>query len=109
MQGFDSCGGSEDRRFEATGYSPLERAEDRWWTVDPDGGALVTVGLNLADESHLKYPHSAALWCAYVENRGHGGIKDLRDEPYRGSTDPAWKSSTSASTKQSRSRRRKSE
>lgn len=60
MRGFDSYGGSEDRRFEATGYSRLERAEDRWWTVDPDGGAFVTVGLNLADESNLKYPHSAA-------------------------------------------------
>jgi hypothetical protein len=60
VRGFDSYGGSEDRRFEATGYSRLERAEDRW-TVDPDGGAFVTVGLNLADESNLKYPHSAAL------------------------------------------------
>jgi len=89
VQGFDSHGGSEDRRFEATGYSRLDQAEDRWWTVDPDGGALVTVGLNLADESNLKYPHSAAL----VRLRGElggagGGIKALRDEPYRDFTDP---------------------
>ena len=71
MQGFDFFGGSEHRRFEATGYSRLERAEDRWWTVDPDGGALVTVGLNLADESNLKYPHSAAL----VRLRGEQGAR----------------------------------
>lgn len=87
MQGFDSYGGSEDRRFEATGYSRLERAEDRWWTVDPDGGAFVTVGLNLADESNLKYPHSAALVRLRGE-QGTRGIEDPRDEPYRDSTDP---------------------
>ena len=72
MQGFDSYGGSEDRQFEATGYSRLERAEDRWWTVDPDGGAFVTVGLNHADESNLEYPHSAAL----VRLRGEQGMRE---------------------------------
>lgn len=88
MQGFDFFGGSEHRRFEATGYSRLERAEDRWWTVDPDGGALVTVGLNLADESNLKYPHSAAPVRLRGERGARVGIKDPRDEPYRGLTDP---------------------
>ncbi len=87
MRGFDSYGGGEDRRFEATGYSRLERAEDRWWTVDPDGGAFVTVGLNLADESNLKCPHSAALVRLRGE-QGTRGIEDPRDEPYRDSTDP---------------------
>ena len=86
MRGFDSCGGSEHRRFEATGYSRLDQAEDRWWTVDPDGGAFVTVGLNLADESNLKYPHSAALVRLRGE-QGVRGIKDPRDEPYRDFTD----------------------
>ena len=87
MRGFDSYGGGEDRRFEATGYSRLERAEDRWWTVDPDGSAFVTVGRNHADESNLECPHSAAL----VRLRGEQGtrwIEDPRDEPYRDSTDP---------------------
>jgi len=62
VQGFDFYGGREDRRFEATGYCRLER-EDPWWTVDPDGGALVTVGVSPADDPDLKYPHSAALAC----------------------------------------------
>jgi hypothetical protein len=61
VQGFDSYDGGGDGRFEATGYSRLERAEDPWWTVDPDGGALVNVGLSHADDSDLEYPHSAAL------------------------------------------------
>ncbi len=92
MQGFDSHGGSEDRRFEATGYSRFDQAEDRWWTVDPDGGALVTVGLNHADEPNdepnLKYPHSAALVRLRREQGRGWGIKALRDGPYRGFTDP---------------------
>ena len=71
MQGFDSYGGGEDRRFEATGYSRLERAEDQWWTVDTDGGAFVTVGLSHADDSDLEYPHSAAL----VRLRGGQGTR----------------------------------
>ena len=72
MRKFDSYGGSEHRRFEATGYSRLERAEDWWWTVDPDGGAFVTVGLNLAGESNLRYPHSAALVRLRGEQRARG-------------------------------------
>ena len=79
MRGIDSYGGSEDRRFEAAGYSRLERAEDWWWTVDPDGGAFVTVGLNHADDSDLEYPHSAAQvrlrggQGAWVGDRGPAG------------------------------------
>lgn len=45
----DFYGGSEERKFEATGYFRLERASDRWWLVDPDGGAFLTVGLNHAE------------------------------------------------------------
>ena len=75
MQGFDFYGG-EDRRFEATVYFRLERAEDRRWAVDPDGGALVTMGLNHADDSDLKYPHSAALVHLRGEQGARAGIKD---------------------------------
>ena len=88
MQGFDSHGGSEDGRFEATGYTRLDQAEDRWWTVDPYGGALVTVGLNHADESNLKYPHSAALVRLRGEWGVRAGIKAPREEPYLDFTDP---------------------
>jgi hypothetical protein len=84
VQGFDSYGGSEDRRFEVTGYSRLELAEDRWWTVDPTGGAFVTVGLNLADESNLKCPHSAAP----VRLRGEQGTR-VGDRGPAGRTVPA--------------------
>jgi hypothetical protein len=87
VQGFDSYGGGEDRRFEVTGYSRLELAEDRWWTVDPTGGAFVTVGLNLADETNLKCPHSAAPVRLRGEQGTRVGIEVPRDEPYRDSTD----------------------
>lgn len=83
MQGFDFYGGSEGRRFEATGYFRLERANDRWWMVDPDGGAFVTVGLNHADESNLKYPHNADVWRKKYGSREkwirEGVVKDLKD------------------------------
>lgn len=111
MRGFDSYGGSEHRRFEATGYSRLERAEDWWWTVDPDGGAFVTVGLNHADDSDLEYPHSAAQvrlrggQGAWVGNRGRGSRP--RGANRTGTPPTPWKSSASASTKEARARRRK--
>ena len=54
----DAYGGNTDRKFNPTGFFRTERASDRWWLVDPDGAAFISVGLNHADESNLKYPHN---------------------------------------------------
>jgi hypothetical protein len=38
-------GGWADRQFRATGFFRSERAGDRWWLVDPEGYAFLSVGL----------------------------------------------------------------
>ena len=49
-------GGDTRRTFDATGFFRLERTDERWWLVDPDGAAFISIGVNHAEESNLKYP-----------------------------------------------------
>ena len=58
----DAYGGNVGRKFNATGYFRLEKSQDRWWLVDPEGSAFITMGINHADESNLKYPHNWDVW-----------------------------------------------
>lgn len=39
-------GGDISRHFEATGFFRLEKTPNRWWFVDPEGFAFLSVGLN---------------------------------------------------------------
>ena len=55
-------GGDTRKTFDATGYFRLERTDERWWLVDPDGAAFISIGVNHADESNLKYPHNRDIW-----------------------------------------------
>ena len=41
----DRYGGWTARTFRATGYFRTEHAADRWWLVDPDGCAFLSIGL----------------------------------------------------------------
>jgi len=83
MSAPNSYGGSTELTFPSTGYFRVEKAADRWWLVDPDGGAFITVGLNHADESNLKYPHNAEVWKKKYGSREKwirdGVVKDLKD------------------------------
>jgi hypothetical protein len=38
-------GGWAERKFRATGFFRVEHARDRWWLVDPEGCAFLSVGL----------------------------------------------------------------
>jgi hypothetical protein len=80
---FDTYGGNAGRTFRRTGYFRVEKAEDRWWLVDPDGNAFVSIGLNHADESNLKYPHNLEIWKRKYGSRDNwirdGVVKDLKD------------------------------
>jgi hypothetical protein len=52
-------GGTDRWKFDATGYFRIDRTEEgRWFFVDPDGCAFLTVGVAHADDSDLKYPHN---------------------------------------------------
>ena len=83
MTNIDSYGGSEKWQFQATGYFRVEHTSDRWWLVDPDGNGFITVGLNHADETNLKYPHNLDIWKKKYGSREkwirEGLVKDLKD------------------------------
>ncbi|OIK09871.1 agarase [Bacillus sp. MUM 13] len=78
----DLYGGNEKRKFEGTGYFRLEKESDRWWLVDPEGSAFVTIGVNHADETNLKYDHNFEIWKEKYGSRENwikGLVKDLKD------------------------------
>lgn len=83
MQKVNKYGSDESRKFQATGYFRLEKANDRWWMVDPEGNGFITIGLNHPDESNLKYPHNIDIWKKKYGSREKwikdGLVKDLND------------------------------
>lgn len=83
MADLDFYGGDRDRTFDATGYFRVEQTDKRWWIVDPDGNAFITVGRNHAEESNLKYPHNVEIWKEKYGSRERwirdGLVKDLKD------------------------------
>jgi hypothetical protein len=83
MANLDAYGGDADRKFASTGYFRVEQADDRWWLVDPEGSAFITVGLNHVDESNLKYPHNMDIWRKKYGSRERwikdGLVKDMKD------------------------------
>lgn len=44
-KGFSKWGGWTEKRFDATGFFRLERENDKWWLVDPDGYAFFSNGV----------------------------------------------------------------
>lgn len=66
----------------SAGYFRLENAENRWGLIDPYGKPFVTIGLNHADESNLKYPHNREVWEKKYGSRERwireGVVADLR-------------------------------
>ncbi|MGG1481176.1 hypothetical protein ABE402_09735 [Bacillus smithii] len=82
MSRLSSYGGDENRKFQSTGYFRLEQSAERWWLVDPEGYAFVTIGVNHADESNLKYDHNFEIWKKRYGSRKNwikGLSKDLKD------------------------------
>ncbi len=43
---YSKFGGSVSKTFEATGFFRVDKDEDRWWLVDPEGHAFFSVGLD---------------------------------------------------------------
>ncbi len=42
----DGYGGREDKKFKATGFFYAVKENGRWWIVNPDGNAMVNLGMN---------------------------------------------------------------
>ena len=78
-----SFGGNAGKRFEATGFFRLEREGKRWYLVDPEGFGFISIGLNHAEETNLKYPHNFDIWKARYGSREkwirEGVVRDCRE------------------------------
>lgn len=98
MAELSSYGGNVNRTFEATGYFRLERENERWWLVDPKGNPFVTIGVNHADETNLKYDHNFDIWKTKYGSR-ENWIKGLSEDLKSwGSTQSAGQGTISAET-----------
>ena len=79
----DSFGGSDKFTSKSTGFFRVERANDRWWMVDPAGNGFLTIGVNHADQSNLKYDHNYDIWKRKYGSREkwirEGVVKDLKE------------------------------
>jgi len=82
MSGLSLYGGDLKRRFEATGFFRVKRVGERWHLVDPDGSAFISIGLNHAEETNLKYPHNFHVWKERYGSREkwirEGVVRDCR-------------------------------
>jgi hypothetical protein len=79
----DTTQSSNDAPFEATGFFRVEQREGRWRMVDPEGRPFVSIGLNHADETNLKFPRNLDVWRQKYGSRESwirdGVVKDLRE------------------------------
>jgi len=52
-------GGDTRRTFDATGFFRLERTDERWWLVDPNGAAFISIGVNFGAPPAASRPPAA--------------------------------------------------
>lgn len=76
-------GGATSASAGGEGFFRVEQRDGRWRLIDPAGRPFVTIGLNHADESNLKYPHNADIWRQKYGSRESwirdGVVTDMRD------------------------------
>ncbi len=72
----DRFGGWKERRFEATGFFRVEKAE-RWWFVTPEGQAFISFGLNHPNEDYLSQDYNVAFW------KERFGVKEVADPGFQ--------------------------
>ena len=47
---------------EPDGFFTLERRQDRWWLISPQGDRFFSIGLNHIDPASLRYPENIRIW-----------------------------------------------
>lgn len=75
-------GGWRGIRTESSGFFRVERLHDRWWFIDPDGCAFISIGLNHLSSFALRAPERIDLFLAKYRNEEgwirNGLAPDLR-------------------------------
>ena len=49
-------------QVEPDGFFTLERRQDRWWLMTPEGERFFSIGLNHIDPASLRYPENVRIW-----------------------------------------------
>jgi agarase len=69
----DRYGGCPDIQLGATGFFRLERTDQRWWLVTPEGNAFLSFGINHVQTKHMMADYNAGHW---AEKLGIAGVYD---------------------------------
>jgi hypothetical protein len=65
-----------------TGFVTAGQRDGRWWLLDPGGAEFLSLAVNHADETDLKYPHNLPIWQERYGSRDRwisGVVADMRD------------------------------
>lgn len=49
-------------QVEPDGFFTLDRGQDRWWLITPEGERFFSIGLNHIDPASLRYPENIRIW-----------------------------------------------
>lgn len=58
----DTYGGYTGKTFNATGFFRIEKDDDRWWLVDPEGHPFFIIGIAHVDDATMKYDHNISIY-----------------------------------------------
>ena len=79
----DAYGGTTAVRAKATGYFRMEKINDRWWFVTPEGNAFLSAGINHLDLAALKHPDNVHIYRERYDGRDDCYIKKGIAAPLR--------------------------
>ncbi len=54
-EGFSKYGGTTQKRFDASGFFRVEKSDNIWWLVDPEGYAFYSTGLDVVNPGESTY------------------------------------------------------
>ena len=53
---------TETTQTAAEGFFTIDRRDDRWWFIDPDGHRFFSLGVNHIDPATLRYRENVHIW-----------------------------------------------
>ena len=79
----DQYGGFTRVKTEATNFFRIQRIEDRWWFITPEGNGFISMGMNHFDLTVLKYPDNIYIWRERYGNSADRYIREGIAQPLR--------------------------
>jgi len=79
----DRYGAARSVHSGATGFFRVEKIDDRWWFVSPDGYGFISMGINHLDLAALKYPDNIHIFRQRYDGDTETYIRKGIAEPLR--------------------------